>query len=264
MKVFVAQSCPTLCDPIDCSPPGSSVNGILQARILGLPAIPFSRGASPPRGQSWVSCIVGGFFTIWATSEARASNNMNNDNTSYYEPRYQALWSWLYRTLCGLSHEVFPCYSFIHILQVGENELTLTESKLLLVCPCVGSDGAYTWFQIPCPKPYREILFQMQDFKGRKGQGRPQSQWQISPKHFPGEQSLCPVHCCDPSTCWSPRCMVATLTSRVFALAISFPLLWTWPTPAPPAGLSLTALPQGSLPRLGLFPPCHVFAFSRL
>ena len=49
VKVLVAQSCPTLCDPRDCSPPGSSVHGILQARILEWVAIPFSRGPSQPR-----------------------------------------------------------------------------------------------------------------------------------------------------------------------------------------------------------------------
>ena len=47
MKVKVAQSCPTLCDPVDCSLPGSSVHGILQARILGWVAFPFSRGIFP-------------------------------------------------------------------------------------------------------------------------------------------------------------------------------------------------------------------------
>ena len=50
VKVLVAQSCLTLCDPIDCSPPGSSVRGILQARILEWVAIPFSRGSSQARG----------------------------------------------------------------------------------------------------------------------------------------------------------------------------------------------------------------------
>ena len=45
----VAQSCPTLCDPIDCSPPGSSVHGIFQARVLEWVAISFSRGSSQPR-----------------------------------------------------------------------------------------------------------------------------------------------------------------------------------------------------------------------
>ena len=43
-------SCPTLCDPMDCSPPGSSVHGVLLARILEWVAIPFSRGSSQPRG----------------------------------------------------------------------------------------------------------------------------------------------------------------------------------------------------------------------
>ena len=52
MKVLVSQSCPTLCDPMDCSPPGSSVHGILQARILEWVAIPFSRGSSQPRDQN--------------------------------------------------------------------------------------------------------------------------------------------------------------------------------------------------------------------
>ena len=54
----VAQSCPTLCDPVDCSPPGSFVHGILQARILEWVAIPFSRGSSQPRDQTQVSCIA--------------------------------------------------------------------------------------------------------------------------------------------------------------------------------------------------------------
>ena len=44
------QSCPTPFDPVDCSPPGSSVHAILQARMLEWVAIPFSRGSSPPRG----------------------------------------------------------------------------------------------------------------------------------------------------------------------------------------------------------------------
>ena len=49
MKVFVAQSCPTLCSPMDCSLPGSSVHGIHQVRILEWVAISFSRGSSQPR-----------------------------------------------------------------------------------------------------------------------------------------------------------------------------------------------------------------------
>jgi len=67
VKVFVIQSCPTLCDPTDCSLPDSSVHGFLQARILEWVAIPFSRGSSWPRNQTQVSWIAGRFFTIWAT-----------------------------------------------------------------------------------------------------------------------------------------------------------------------------------------------------
>ena len=55
--MLVIQSCLTLCDPMDCNPPGFSVHGILQARILEWVAIPFSRGCSQPRDQTWVSCI---------------------------------------------------------------------------------------------------------------------------------------------------------------------------------------------------------------
>ena len=62
--VLVAQLCLTLCDPMYCSPPGSSVHGILKARILEWIAISFSRGSSQPRDQTQVSCIAGRFFTI--------------------------------------------------------------------------------------------------------------------------------------------------------------------------------------------------------
>ena len=68
MKKYVSLSVVlTLCDPMDCSPPGSSVHGILQVRILEWVTIPFSRGSSWPRDRTWVSCIAGRFFTIWAT-----------------------------------------------------------------------------------------------------------------------------------------------------------------------------------------------------
>ena len=63
--MLFTQSCPILCDPMDCSLPGSSVHGILQARILEWVAIPFSRGSYQPRDQTQVSCIAGRFFTIW-------------------------------------------------------------------------------------------------------------------------------------------------------------------------------------------------------
>ena len=67
---LVAQSRLTLCDPMDCSPPGSSVHGILLAGMLKWVAIPFSRGCSWPRDQTHVSCLAGEFFTVWATRKA--------------------------------------------------------------------------------------------------------------------------------------------------------------------------------------------------
>ena len=61
---LVTQPCLTLRDPMDCSPPGSSVHGILQVRILEWVVMPSSRGSSQPRDQAQVSCIAGRFFTI--------------------------------------------------------------------------------------------------------------------------------------------------------------------------------------------------------
>ena len=63
---LVSKSCLTLCDPMDCNLPGSSVHCILQARILQWVAISFFRGSSQPRDWTWFSCIAGRFFTIWA------------------------------------------------------------------------------------------------------------------------------------------------------------------------------------------------------
>ena len=65
----VAQSCPTLCNPVDCDLTGFSVHRIFQARILEWVAISFSRGSSWLRDQTWVSCTADRLFTIWATRE---------------------------------------------------------------------------------------------------------------------------------------------------------------------------------------------------
>ena len=73
MRAKSLQLCRILCDPVDCSLPGSLVHGILQARILEWVAMPSSRRSSQPRDRtcgSPVSCIAGGFFTTSATWEA--------------------------------------------------------------------------------------------------------------------------------------------------------------------------------------------------
>ena len=79
-----AQSCLTLSDPIDCSPPGSSVHGILQPRRLEWVAISFSRGSSQPTDRTQVSRIVGRCFTVWATREAYNESSLCVLKVVYY------------------------------------------------------------------------------------------------------------------------------------------------------------------------------------
>ena len=67
----VTQSYLTLCDHMDYNLPCSSVHGIFQARVLEWVAISFSRGSSWPRDRTWVSCIVGRGFTVWANREVQ-------------------------------------------------------------------------------------------------------------------------------------------------------------------------------------------------
>ena len=75
--------CPTLCD-MDCSPPGSSVHEIFQARILEWVAISFSRGSSQPRDQTQVSCTAGRFFTDRATRKALITLDRLNNLLQFY------------------------------------------------------------------------------------------------------------------------------------------------------------------------------------
>ena len=88
---LVAQSCPTLYDPRDCSLPGSSICGILQARILEWLAKPFSRESSQPRDRTQVSRTTG-----WATREARVVKQMQPNVIA--KPRLQ---------VCGIHHAFF-------------------------------------------------------------------------------------------------------------------------------------------------------------
>ena len=67
---LVPQLCLILCNPMDCSPPGSFVHRDSPGKNTGMVAMPSSRGSSQPREQTQVSCIAGGFWAIWATKEA--------------------------------------------------------------------------------------------------------------------------------------------------------------------------------------------------
>ena len=71
MLYLAAQSCPTLCNPMDCSSPGSSVPGDSPGKKTGVVAMPSSRGTSQPRDQTLVSCTAGRLCIMWATSEAQ-------------------------------------------------------------------------------------------------------------------------------------------------------------------------------------------------
>ena len=74
VKMLVTESCMTLCEPMDYSLPGSSVHGILQARILNWVAMFFSSGSSWPRNRNFISCIscvAGRFFTVALAYETR-------------------------------------------------------------------------------------------------------------------------------------------------------------------------------------------------
>ena len=73
----VAQLCPTLCDSMDYSLPGSSNHGIFQARILEWVSISFSKRSSLPRDWTWVSHIIGRRLTIWATREVHWQVGIN-------------------------------------------------------------------------------------------------------------------------------------------------------------------------------------------
>ena len=70
---LVAQSCLTLCNPMDYSPPGSSVHGDSPGKNTEVGSLPLLQGIFPTQNQTQVSCLAGGFFTVWATREAQLS-----------------------------------------------------------------------------------------------------------------------------------------------------------------------------------------------
>ena len=84
---LVAQLCPTLCDPMDCSPPGSSIHGIFQARILEWIAMPFSRGSSQPRVRTLTSYI------IWETHR-QLNRSFNNIRTEHLGKKAKEMFKW--------------------------------------------------------------------------------------------------------------------------------------------------------------------------
>ena len=97
-----AQLCPTLCDPMDCSLPGSSVHGISQARILEWVAISSSEGSSQPREWTRVSSIAGGFFTTEPPGTFRAPGS-----SCWSMQIYSVLWGHDYNPWWPLDQEIW-------------------------------------------------------------------------------------------------------------------------------------------------------------
>ena len=84
---LVPKSCPTVCDPMDCSPPGSSVHGISQARILEWIAISFSRGSSQPRDQTLISCISKRILYHWAAIRLTHTHTHTHTHTQIWRSK---------------------------------------------------------------------------------------------------------------------------------------------------------------------------------
>ena len=152
----VAQSCPTLCDPMDCSPPGSSVCEIFHARILEWFAISFSRGSSQPSDRTRVSCSAGRFFTDWATREAHPSwkhtgspdehNKLINSPTNYSFQSDSPTWisfnipSWFW--------EYYPVYLVLIGIFLDYQRMSLDWFSCVLLPPCQKCKGNYEmWFR---------------------------------------------------------------------------------------------------------------------
>ena len=91
LKVWVAQLYLTLCNRMNCSPPGSSVHKISQARILEWVAISFSRGSSWPGDQMRVSSFAGRFCTVWATRVAQNGNGLHLGPLSHGLPSLSSI-----------------------------------------------------------------------------------------------------------------------------------------------------------------------------
>ena len=117
--VLVAQLCLTFCNPTDCSPPDSSVYGILQAKVLEWIAIPFTRGSSRPRYETLVSFIAGRFFTIWVTGKSLVTRDKDWLFTSQQGAGYECLsWTPPVSYLRRLTDCKAPAWSFQYDWQI--------------------------------------------------------------------------------------------------------------------------------------------------
>ena len=130
-----------------CSPPGFSVLGILQARIPESVAISSSRGSSWPRNRTQVSCTVGRFFTIWATSEALIDLNY----TLYEIHIYLQMCVWAHKALFGSAtgHLRLAFPSFSHAASATLTLLLLLKLARLFYLQCQSGPSSYLGWVFP-------------------------------------------------------------------------------------------------------------------
>ena len=139
----VAQSCPTLCDPVGYSLPGSSVHGIFQAIVLEWIAISFSRGSSQPRDQTRVSRIVDRRFTIWVKCYFSESFKKKNEIcASVYK--------------CGTHCNVLFCF-----LRFGQSQTLQTDYITYMdeLGSFIGAKPNIPWLFLTDPQLALEVYF---------------------------------------------------------------------------------------------------------
>ena len=151
---LVAKSCPT-CNPMDCSLPGSSVHGVLQARILDWVAISFSRGSSWIRSWTHISCIGRRILYPWATGDtfykiklqsSESRNRVSSDLGDIHRPRF--------RDYSGIQHggwyEHGWVYEVASVMSDSLQHYGLYPTRFL--CPW-DSPGKKYWSGLPSPSP---------------------------------------------------------------------------------------------------------------
>ena len=134
----VSTLCLTLCDPTDCSRPGSSVHGISQARIVEWVAISFSRGCSRPRDQNRISCI------------SCIGRRVLPQVSRWGSPVFLVIF--IYLTAWGLSCSLWN----LHLWRVRSSSLTMVQTW----APCIGSSELSHWTTKEVPRTvfWREFL----------------------------------------------------------------------------------------------------------
>ena len=130
----VAQLCPTLCDPVNCSPPGSSILGILQARILEWVAISFSRGTSRPRDRTQVSRIAGRRFNLWATRDRQGIHFQKRVIMSWKDTHKNFCCNFLQILTVVVASRKLPAFYLFSSLRVVPTTLLTMDIKPLVIC----------------------------------------------------------------------------------------------------------------------------------